>query len=207
MGLLNNDWVQCTWRGTCFGQRIILTHHYLVVGDWGVATTVAQDLAQINSELDVAGAFDPTTDYLACLPPQYTLNEIRSQRIKANRSVYRSLAKVATVGTNANPATVASDAAAITCRGSNAGRSNLSVKKIGPVPDAASAAGLLTAPYTALLTALGSRLVQGFTPAGSGSLLTPIVPHADKVTFEILNNFLVGPESRVNRRRTVGLGI
>lgn len=205
MALKNNDWVLVSFRGLCFNQQIILTQWYLVAGDFPAVNTITQDLTLIVNGVAPAGAGDIATAYLACLPVQYQMQTIRAQRIKASRSSYFSQVNLL-AGSNVNPCTVASDAAAITMKGDNAGRNNLSTKKIGPVPDAASAAGLLTVAYTALLNTLGSRLALAWTPPTSGSTLVPIVPHKDGITNEIINNWSVGPESRVHRRRTVGLG-
>lgn len=206
MGLLHNDWVQVSARGRCFGQTIILTHHYRCEGDYNAVTTVAADLDDIKTNISLAGANDIMTSYLACLPPQYTLEELRTQRLKATRSAYRVTTFAGVVGTNVNPATVSCDSAAITLRGDLAGRSRVSVKKVGPCPDGASAAGLITAPYTALLQAFASKLITAFLPIGSGSLLIPIVPHPDLINFDVLNNFRVGTTSRVMLRRVVGRG-
>lgn len=206
MGLLNNDWVQVSIRGKCFNQEIIATHHYLVSGDYNAVTSVAADLDDIKANITLAGANDILTSYLACLPPQYTLLELRTQRIRAVRSAFRVTSFAGIVGTNANAATVACDSGAITLRGDLAGRSKVSVKKIGPLPDGASVAGLLTAAQTALHSTWASKLITAFAPIGSGSLMVPIVPHPDLITFDILNNFLVGTESRVMTRRVVGRG-
>src|SRR5690242_7674685 len=137
MGLLNNDVLQMSFRGLAFGQRIILTQSWQVIGDWGVATTVQQDLTTLANGVAPAGAFDIASSYLACLAPQYLLTEVRWQRIKAIRSAYVSIA-TAFPGTHASPATVANDSGALTMRGDFAGRSYVGTKHIGPAPDAAS---------------------------------------------------------------------
>jgi len=205
MGLLNNDIVLITWRGACFGQQILLTHHYKILGDYNAATSIAQDLDNITQNIHPLGANDVTTPYLACLPPQYGLIEIRAQRIKATRSAYRAEGN-AFPGTHASPATVANDAACVTLRTDLAGRSQVSNKHIGPIPDAVSAAGVLTPAYKVLLASLGSKLVTAFAPVGSGSVVTPVVYNRVLNTSDVLNNYIVGEQSRVQRRRTVGLG-
>lgn len=205
MGLLNNDIVQITWRGSCFGQRILLTHHYKILGDYNAATSIAQDLDDITNNIHPLGANDKTTVYLACLPPQYNLIEIRAQRIRASRSAYRAQGN-AFPGTHASPATVANDSACVTLRTENAGRSQVSNKHIGPIPDAVSAAGVLTPAYKLLLSSLGSALVTAFAPVGSGSIVTPVVFNRTLLTSDVLNTYIVGEQSRVQRRRTVGLG-
>lgn len=206
MGLLNNDVVSTTWRGICFGQRIILTHHWAIIGDYNAATSVTQDLDDIKANISLAGANDKTTPYLAVLPASYTLEQLRVQRIKATRSVYRVTNFIGAVGTNAGAATVACDSAAVTLQSALAGRSRISVKKIGPCPDNVSVAGLLTAAYKALLNNIGSALITAFQPVGSGSVVTPIVYHRSTGTFDALSQFVLGDQSRTQNRRVVGRG-
>lgn len=206
MGLLNNDVVQVTWRGECFGQRILLTHNYLILGDYNAATSVTQDLTDILNQVKAAGAFDVTTSYLACLAPDYTLHFMRAQRIKAIRSSYVEQVVAALPGTWAGAATVANDSAALTLRTASAGRSQRATKHIGPIADNASAAGLIVVGMGPKLTALGNKLIQAFAPAGSGSVVTPIIYHRGTGTFDVTDRFILGDQSRVQRRRTVGLG-
>lgn len=206
MGLLNNDIVQLSWRGRIFGQRILMVRNYLIVGDYNVATSIAQDLDDIKQQLAPAGAFDATTAYLACLPPEYKLEELRAQRLKAVRSAMRSTVFVAAPGTNANSATVPSDSAAITFRTDLAGRSQISTVKVGPLPDAASAAGFLTAPQLALHSTLATKLLTQFTPAGSGSVVAPVVVGKSLSSPSILTTAIPELTSRVITRRTVGRG-
>jgi len=206
MGLLNNDIVQMSWRGKCFNQRIIMVRNYLVLGDYNVATTIAQDLDDITNQLAPAGAFDATTAYLACLPPEYELQEIRSQRVKAVRSVIRSSVFGGLPGTHASSATVPTDSGAITFRTDLAGRSQVSVVKIGPLPDAASVAGNLTAAQLAKHSALATKLLTAFAPAGSGSVITPVVVGKALTNPSALTSAVPEVTSRVITRRTVGRG-
>lgn len=206
MGLLTNDKVSIAYRGLCFGQRIILTHNYVVLGDFPVVNSVAQDLQLILNGIAAGGVNDIETPYLACLPPQYTLSEVRAQRILPVRSAYVSNGFVGVVGTNAGAATVANDAACVTMRTALAGRKQVANQHIGPVPDNVSVAGLITAAYKLTLTSLGTRLITSFVPPASGSLVAPIILHRPGGTFDIINNFILGDQSRVQRRRTVGVG-
>lgn len=206
MGLLNNDIVQLSWRGTIFGQRVLMVRNFLVLGDYNAATTVAQDLDDIKANVAPAGAFDITTSYLACLPAQYTLNELRAQRLKAVRSAIRSTTFAFTIGTNANPATVPSDSGAITFRTALAGRTQVGVVKIGPLPDAASANGFLTNAQLALHSALATKLLTNFAPAGSGSVIVPVVVGKSLLNPSALTSAVPEVTSRVITRRTVGRG-
>lgn len=206
MGLLNNDIVQVQFRGNCFGQQIILNHNYGILGNWPVLTSVAQDLQSIITAVAAGGVQNIEASYLACLPPQYSLTEIRAQRITPIRSAYQSIALAGVIGTHASPATVANDAACITMRTVNAGRKQVANQHIGPVPDAVSAAGLLVGAYVVILSALGTKLVSAFAPPGSGSVVVPVIVHRGGPGPDTITNFIVGPQSRVQRRRTVGIG-
>jgi len=206
MGLLNNDIVRVTYRGLCFGQRIILTNDYLMIGDLNVVTTVIEDLANIATVIGTGGADNKTGRYLAALPPEYSMSDIRVQQIWPTRSAYWSQPTPATVGTNANSATVANDAAAITMRTPFSGRKHRGTKHIGPTPDAASAAGLLTNAYKLIMNGVGNMLLEVIQPAGTASFLKPGIYNKplNALTFTI--NYVVGDQSRIQRRRTVGVG-
>lgn len=206
MGLLNADLVNVSFRGICFGQQIILSRMYTIVGDFPVGTSVATDLGSILTQLLPGGLNDVATPYLACLPATYTLQQVQAQRWKPTRSAYVPNALVGFVGTNVGAASVANDAAAITFRTALAGRSHTGTAHIGPVPDTASVAGLLTAAYTALLGTLGQALLNSFSPPTSGSVVAPVLWNRATNTIDFLQNFIVQSTSRVQRRRTVGVG-
>lgn len=204
MGLMANDRVQVSLRGRTFGQRIILVRHLLVVGDMPIANSVKTDLDAILTAINIGGIANWVAPYLACLPPQYSMTEMRAQRIKPTRSAYTSLIPVGFVGTNAGAATVANDSAALIFRGADASRSNVGTCKIGPAPDSASAAGLITAAYQGLLNSLGVALSTGF--AVNGAFLIPIIYNRALNTFNQIETFRVGEASRTMRRRTVFVG-
>lgn len=206
MGLQDGDIIETQVRGRCFGQRIILTEHFRVLGSFPEGNSVATDLKQISTDFlaGEARAFIPV--YLAALPPQYIAEEVRAQRIWPERAAYQSTVLTDLVGTNANAATVANDAAAVTMRTQLSGRRFLGTKKIGPVPDAVSSAGLIIDAYILLLAAIATKMQGSWVPPASGSLLQPVIWHRDIFTFTEIRGFAIGKSSRVNRRRTVGIG-
>lgn len=206
MGLKDNDIIQVTLRGSCFGQQIILDHTYRIFGDFPALNSVPTDLDLINAALAPGGVQNLVAPYLACLPPEYSLLELRSQRIFPTRSAYQQIAFIGAVGTNAAAATVANDSAVITLRTALSGRSQVANKHIGPVPDAISAAGLIVNAYKVTLSSLGDKLVTSFTPPTSGSLVVPIIYHRATQTNDLVNQYILGIQSRVMRRRTVGVG-
>lgn len=206
MAVTAGDTIQITWLGRCFAQRIMLDLTYRVtVGNATLTTT--QVLQELNSHIFVAGAGDMTTDYIALLPPSYSLEEIRSQVLRPVRQAFVPLGTAGTVGTNANPATVASDAASIVRRTNLAGRRHVSTLKIGPVPDGGSAAGLLTVAYRTLLATFGQKTLNPIVlPVSTVQLIPTILTALGDADGRDLTTFLIPTTSRVNRRRTVGVG-
>jgi hypothetical protein len=205
MALLNNDIVAVTAMGNSFGQQIMLTHTYVVLGDAPLVNSINTDLDAVLTAWDVGGVNDVRTPYLACLSATYTLDRFRAQRIRPGRSAYRDKL-LGFAGTNVNPSTVACDAGAINLRTFLPGRGHYATKHIGPAPDGASAAGLLTAAYKNLLGALANKLITAFVPVGLGCTLAPVVYNKKLFTFDIIQSQNVGAESRVMGRRVVGRG-
>jgi len=206
MPVIAGDTMRLSFRGTCFGQRIILDLSYrCTVGAPGVATAAVLD--ETLTAVVGGGVNDIKTNYLACLPPQYTMNEVRAQIIKPVRSAFRSNTLVGFVGTNVNPATVACDSAASTRRTALSGRNQVSTLKIGPVPDGASAAGLLTVPYTALLAPLMADTIKTLLlPISTVQWVATILSPLGISTERDLVNGVIQPQSRVMTRRVVGRG-
>jgi len=207
MAVIAGDSVAIHFLGRCFGQRTVLTNTYrCTVGNAGLTT--AQVLNELLNEVVLAGgANEILGQYRACLPPQWSLEETRAQVLAPVRSAFTSQGFVGFPGTNANAATVASDAAAITRRTALAGRRQISTLKIGPVPDAASAAGLLTGAYGLLLQTLGTATIKPLLlPISTCQFIPTILTALGTHDGRDLTNFFIGTTSRVNRRRTVGVG-
>lgn len=203
-GLAVNDRVQVSIWGLCFNQRIILSHWYKVTQVNGDPRTVTQDLLAIIAKLKDGGPADIVTPYLACLATQYIPQTIRVQKITTPRSAYQS-ANIAAGTPEGQDATVANDSAVLTLRTDRAGRSQISNKHIGPVPDAASAAGLVTNAWRAKLAVLGVALLSEVTFGETGSMV-PVVPHPNGSADQLVGQ-IIGETSRVQRRRTVGIGV
>lgn len=207
MPVLVGDSVELQWIGSCFAQtiRMNLTYRCAVQN---VGRTTGQTLQELLTTVNGAGANAITPQYLACLPPQYSLLETRAQVIRPTRSAYTSQVFVGgTPGTHASPATVANDSAAVTRRTALAGRRQVSTLKVGPVPDAVSAAGLLVAAYKVLLEAFAGRTtITILNPVGTEQFIPTILTATGFPDGRDLETFRIGDQSRVQRRRTVGLG-
>lgn len=202
------DTLKLTLRGTCFNQAIYLDLTYRCTVGSAVATITA--LQEFASAIGPGGPVGNqiADSYLACLPPQYLGMTIDAQVLSPIRSAYATVIFAAAVGTNAGAATVACDSASVYRRTDRAGRNQISTLKIGPMPDAASAAGLITPAMTALLSTFGSRtLLPQIMPASTNQYVPCILSKTGAASGRDLTTFRVGPESRVMRRRVVGRGI
>ena len=206
MSLNLNDIVRVDYRGTCYGQRIILTTSYRVSVAFTAGGTISSDLGLILSTLGPGGVNDIPIVYLPCLQNAYTLDEMRAQVIAPVRSAYRSILFVADNAGTGGAGTVANDSAAITLRGPLSGRQNVATKHIGPVPDSVSANGLLTNAYKAALQNLINGLGTLVTPVANPGRLRSVITPANATSFVEWTDARIGNQSRVQRRRTVGLG-
>lgn len=208
MGLLANDKVQVTFIGQAFGQVIEMVRNFVMLSDAPAGSSVNQDLQDIASAVTVGGVNDLETPYLAMLSATYLLTFVKAQKILPIRSAYTGISFVGgTPGTNAGATTKTNCSAPITLRTALAGRKQRGTVHIGPIPDPASAAGILTPAYQALMQALAVKLILSFSPPTFvGALVSPIALHKDG-TFDLYQGSRLGNTSRVQRRRTVGVGI
>lgn len=204
-----NDRYRVAAVGTCFGQRIMLTHAYAITTQTigasdAVATTALLDQMRAGGGGDVW-----ETLYRACLPPEYILDywyvqkdePVRVRAAKVTRSV---------PGTHASNCFTANQAATITFNAALAGRANLSTKHIGPLPGATnvSADGVLNPLYTAKLQALAVGMKQQVVAGIGGIVWSPVIAHpAPAGSWTLIVDNIVGTTVNTMRRRTVGRGI
>lgn len=194
--------------GTCFGQRIMLTHSYALTQVVGV---VAENVA-LQALLDaigngVGGGNIIETKYLACLPDSYLLDEWRGQQVRPFRTAYRSNAR-AVVGTHAGNSEATNQSVAITLRSDVAGRWALGTKKIGPIPQDITVQdnGLITGAYKTLLETLGAALLGTVVAAGCTWEPCIIHPVGEHLGSTPLTSQIVQLTLRTMRRRTVRVG-
>lgn len=204
MSISIGDGVRVQFKGWCFGQRIILTHSYRKLSGPDVLP-VETECQGIIDDIIVGGGLDILSAYLACLPADYNTSGCSAQCVYTIRNTRVDRAFV-TPGTHASPATVANDSACITLKGPIAGANRRSNKHIGPVPDAVSVAGLLDAAYVTKLTTLANKLVTPVVLAGGETYVAVVMGTNPGLGMFTLEQHTIGPQSRVQRRRTVGLG-
>jgi len=199
------DTMKLSFLGRCFGQQIVLDLTYkCTVGNPAIPSNAVN--AEIVAHTSDVGAVDLWTPYLACLPPSYALELVIAQKLWPVRESYFPFSPLGKVGT-AGAATVPNDSSAITRRTALAGRSQVSVLKIGPNPTAAAVAGILTPAHIALLATLGAKTLTTLVlPITTLQFRPEILSGLGVSTNRILENFLVGSTSRIMRRRSVGIG-
>ena len=124
--------------GSCFSQRIMLTHTYKLTevnDDVSVGLGMATLLSKIRS--GAAGLDGWETLYRDLLPPQYELNYWRCQIIRPVRFVPVEFVRDVP-GLHANDTEATNQSAVITFRTEKSGRDQVASKHIGPLPQDAS---------------------------------------------------------------------
>lgn len=206
MALMANDILHFSFRGNCFGQRIMLTQWYRASGIGNPSTTLQADFAEWRGLIDGVAVNDLTSQYLALFGSAYELNELRFQRIRPTRSAYSSFVPTATAGTFDGETGTAANSAAITYRTALAGRSQVSTKKIGPLPEDASVSGLIADTYAELLSLFAVNLQSDIALPVAGVTLTPGIYHPNDFSFTPYASFILQDTSRTMSRRVVGRG-
>lgn len=204
MPVFVGDIVKLSIVGRCYSQRIMLTNTYRVSQAGTPGTSVKQNLSSFIGAVDVAGAADIMTPYLDCLQGDYQSLSIRAQVIYPTRLAYVELESVH-LG-QGGEGSVANDSACLTLRTDGSGRNQIANKHIGPVPDVVSISGVLTPAFRAKLSTLGGAMTASFQPGGAGAVYTPVIFHKLNATSDNVTAWIVSEQSRVQRRRTVGLG-
>lgn len=203
MAVFVGDTLLVSFRGLAFGQRVIFTHTYKCKTASPSTQTLLASMDEFMGQIGTNGLSDLLTPYSDCLGNSYNMTEVRLQLIFPTRFAYFPYPQE--VPGTAGAITVANDAAAITMRTQDTGRNQVATKHIGPVPDNASVAGLLTAAYKLKLNDLGSKLTNGvILPSGTEWL--PVIFHRETNTSSPIFTHAIGDQSRTQRRRTVGLG-
>ena len=207
MGLAVGDIVQVQWRGLAMNQQFLLTRNYVLSGGGGnAAHSVPEDLLDIGEAINVGGLNDLTTDFLALMPTNYQLFEIRTQRIAPERSVLVDVNAGPAAGTEGSVAVVPNDAAVVTFRTELAGRNQVANIHLGPLPVDGASAGQITGPYNGLINAFAILLTDNLAIAGFTGILKPIILHKPAMTWNLITHFQIQPQARVMVKRTLNRG-
>lgn len=206
MALTANDICYFSIKGNCFGQRIMFTQWYQVTGTGNQSTTLQQDFAEWAQTIDNVAVNDLISRYLDLFGSSYEMNEMRFQRIKPVRSAYSSFLPTVTAGQFDGETGTAATSAGITFRTTLSGRDQVSTKKIGPLPEAASVSGLIEETYATKLGLFAGTLNSNIALTTASVELVPGIYHPTPGTFNPFASFIVQDQSRTMARRVVGRG-
>jgi len=202
-GLNVGDIVQISLRGRHAGQRILSIFHYQTLVASSAPST--EDALLLVAQQFDAGTNNPTLAMLACLPATYTLESVRAQRVYPVRSIYVDAASGLPGLTDGN--TSPNWAVAITRRGPNGGRKYVSTLRLGPITADDQFFGLLSPAFKEKLEVVATRMKQVYSLSLDGWEARPIIYNKSTPGLSLgIVATTVQPETRVMRRRTVGLG-
>lgn len=205
MGLSNNDVLQCSFRMSIYGQRLLIVRHLLFQGAGLQNQTIPEALEVLADGLVLNNNLDWFDKIRPALPSNLSVDSFRTQRVRPERSVMHEkiIAQGGTYGTAAKTANIA---AGLTFRTAKGGRNQVSTVHFGPVPDMAYENGRLLQTYVNVLAEVGDILTQpiDFT-VGLGGIMYPCILHRDGNT-DIIRSHVVQNTLRTMRRRTVGVG-
>lgn len=208
MPLAMNDIVMLAFRGTCSNQRILFTQFYRVSQPASGSITVVQDLQGIAAAQDGTSDQPLLYNYIGCMANTYTCNAVRAQRVYPTRSVAVDVAR-SLAGANTQAAEATNLAAVITLRTAKAGRSQVSNKHIGPLPNGSYTLGNISTSYQTDLGDLGNSIIAPLVTAGF-STLTPIIYHKNgdgpAAKYDDMISMVVQTTARTERRRTLRIG-
>jgi hypothetical protein len=203
------DIIAITAVGSAFNQLIMFTQTYAVVSVTGVISDQDEQQQMLDAVRAGVGGGDLwETLYLACLPPQYTLEKFRAQKVRPSRISYVETPRGA-AGTHASDAFTANVSAAIPLTTNLARRDQLAVKKLGPIPDPSDVAlnGFLTAAYQVKMNLFAAGLLSTMVTAAPVITAFPVIVHRNPaVPVDSLTKYRPQGTVRVKGSRTVGRG-
>lgn len=206
MPLTVGDTVQISYSGRCFNQRILFTHNFRVseTTSSAPATEITLDIAEFFSD-----AANPLREkYLACLPPQYTLDEVRAQVLYPLRLPYASV-PLGVPGEGQDAAETTNLAACFTLHTALTGRDQIAVSHIGPISSVHAASGVWTASILGALIDLADECTNTYAITAALTTLVPVVLHKGanaNPRYHDVVGFRIQQTVRTMRRRTVGRG-
>jgi len=207
MSLAVGDVIQVSLRGSLYNQRILTILHYSVAVAAG--GTEYDQLSILTSNLVTrGGSADPIPQILAAQAPEYTLEEIRAQRVYPTRTVY-AFTGDGRSGTYATGTEVTNIAASFEKRTLTPGRMGIGRLQLAGIPTAAMNNGELTAGYLAAeCSNLAQALLLGISTSGPIVTYTPCLYNPTAPVFKFSPLFSIVPMStlRVMRRRTLRVG-
>lgn len=203
-GLETGDILQCSFRGTLFGQRVLNVLHYRVYADSTTGNYVTA-CAGVGAAL-YSGVITPGLTMARAQAPEYNLDVIRVQKVNGARGRYVDTV-INQPGLNAGSCTASNVAATITKRTDNGTRRGLGSLHLPGIPDTGYANGSLTAPYKLLIDAISACLLNPFVVTLETTGLTPVLwSNRSPTVYLPLTSTVTQTTLRTMRRRTVGVG-
>jgi hypothetical protein len=208
MALALGDVIQVSFRGSLFNQQILNILHFSV-GVIGTGTDYDQ-LSMFTSNLVTGGgSVDLVLPFMACMPPEYALEEVRAQRIYPTRTVYAFTLSGA-FGQYATGTETTNVAASIEKRTLTPGRMGIGRLQLAGVPTAAMNNGEVSAAFkgTEMLN-LANTMIQTITTTAPVVTYNPCLfnPTATGPKFSPLFSCIPMDTLRVMRRRTLRVGV
>lgn len=205
--LQNNAIISFQLDGRIDGQQLLLTHHFRII----TTPPTSFDMQTVCDELFTwANTADNICDrYVNCLSQQVTGIVCHIQAIHPTRYVKTTYTPAASAGEVLVAAFPPNVAHAITTRCEQAGKHFRGTKHIGGVPTTFSANGLMEAAALTVYDILGSQfeVAPDLDVIGlDGSLVPVVYNRSSPSTSAQIISHVVQSTTRVERRRTVGLG-
>ena len=201
------DVIEVSFRGTLFGQRILNILHYVVsVTGAGQDNFQLEEIAQDMATSAISNPIIPA--WLASVGAEYTMDEVRAQRVYPTRTIYqRSLVDLA--GTHADPCLTANIAVSIQKRGLVSGRTGNGRMQLGGIPRSGMVDGSIdVAGYGALVSSLRNALALNQTTSVTPVTIQPCIfnPLAAAPKYQLISSWLVQTTLRTMHRRTLLVG-
>lgn len=203
--------LEVSYAGKLAGQKTLTVLHYSLTA-LAPGPTVDGDLitaAAAGTVFNLEGPGGILAEYLECISQDFELSRIRYQWVNPVRYSYIEEIPVTALGLFVGASMPPNIAAVVGKRNDSTGRLNRGSVHLPGVPVVAVEDGLLTSPATSRYADYGSIIKQShaLTFSGGTATITPVIYHAAVPSASpSFNAFIVMPEVRIMRRRTVGVG-
>lgn len=198
--------IEATIIGKLLGQTTMSVYHYVVTQASNIATVPDETNVFLDEFFDAAAGAVPAS-YLACVPSEWQATSVTAQAIYPVRYV-RSRTAWADFGQK-NTTTTPNLQQCLTLFTELSGRSQVGSKKL-PLATTDCLAGNLIAGQLTALQAHGNSILAPVAPTVGNGVYNACIYHRSpnaNPRFNRITNTYAQPQSRVMRRRTVGLGI
>jgi len=202
-----NDILLVTFFGRVWSQLVMLTHTYKIFSITGTIDIIDVQEALLDA-VKSGGADDIESPYANCLIDAWQCTAVRAQRIYPTRARYSEVP--GSEGGALESGQVSNVAGVIQLVTDSAGRSQISLKHVGPMsPEMVTASnGAWTAGALVPLGLLRDALLAPVSVLAGAVDLLPVIFHRGSVSpkFDTITDGTVQTTTRTQRTRTVGRG-